>query len=88
MAGPILGTVQLSELSRFVRVLVPCRSSDFSYAFRPNDRWQLRENMVFHMYTVGKGLAFSETVVVTEDGGKRLTQTPRRLLSVPTQKVH
>ncbi|TIU44242.1 MAG: aminopeptidase P family protein [Mesorhizobium sp.] len=65
-----------------------CRSSDFSYTFRPNDRWKLRENMVFHMYTVGKGLAFSETVVVTKDGGKRLTQTPRRLLSVPMQKVH
>lgn len=64
-----------------------CRSSDFSYAFRPNDRWRLRENMVFHMYTVGKGLAFSETVVVTRNGGKRLTQTPRRLLSVPMDKV-
>lgn len=65
-----------------------CRSSDFSYTFRPTDRWTLRENMVFHMYTVGKGLAFSETVVVTKDGGKRLTQTPRRLLSVPMQSVH
>ncbi|WP_149903484.1 Xaa-Pro peptidase family protein [Mesorhizobium sp. SARCC-RB16n] len=62
-----------------------CRSSDFSYTFRPNDRWKLRENMVFHMYTVGKGLAFSETVVVTEDGGKLLTQTPRKLLSVPVK---
>lgn len=60
-----------------------CRSSDFSYTFRPTDRWKLRKNMVFHMYTVGKGMAFSETVVVTDDGGKRLTQTPRRLLSVP-----
>lgn len=65
-----------------------CRSSDFSYTFRPTDRWTLRENMVFHMYTVGKGLAFSETVVVTKDGGKRLTQTPRRLLCVPMHKIH
>ncbi|NEI73686.1 M24 family metallopeptidase [Rhizobium lusitanum] len=64
-----------------------CRSSDFSYTFRPNARWRLRENMVFHMYTVGKGLAFSETVVVTKEGGKRLTQTPRRLLSVPMRRA-
>ena len=64
-----------------------CRSSDFSYTFRPNDRWKLRENMVFHMYTVGRGLAFSETVVVTKGGGKLLTQTPRNLLSVPMKRV-
>jgi Xaa-Pro aminopeptidase len=64
-----------------------CRSSDFSYTFRPNDRWKLRENMVLHMYTVGKGLAFNETVVVTEDGGERLTRTPRKLLSVPMTNV-
>ncbi|TJW90544.1 MAG: M24 family metallopeptidase [Mesorhizobium sp.] len=59
------------------------RSSDFSYTFRPNDSWTLMENMVFHMYTVAKGMAFSETVVVTPDGGVRLTQTPRRVLEVP-----
>lgn len=61
------------------------RSSDFSYAFRPNDSWTLMENMVFHMYTVAKGLAFSETVVVTPDGGVRLTRTPRKLLAVPAR---
>ncbi|HMN14139.1 MAG TPA: Xaa-Pro peptidase family protein [Bellilinea sp.] len=65
-----------------------CRSSDFSYTFRPHDRWKLRENMVFHMYTVGRGMAFSETLVVTKDGGKRLTQAPRRLLSVSMRKFH
>ncbi len=59
------------------------RSSDFTYTFRPGDNWTLVENMVFHMYTVAKGLAFSETVVVTPDGGVRLTQTPRNLLVVP-----
>jgi Xaa-Pro dipeptidase len=63
------------------------RSSDFSFAFRPGDRWTLRENTVFHMYTVAKGLAFSETVVVTPEGGVRLTQTPRKVLSLPISRV-
>lgn len=59
-----------------------CRSSDFTYVFRPGDDWTLRRNMAFHMYTVSNGLAFSETVVVSDEGGVRLTQTPRELLSV------
>ena len=64
------------------------RSSDFTFAFRPNDRWMLREGMVFHMYTVAKGLAFSDTVVVTKDGAERLTLAPRNILSVSIKKVH
>lgn len=56
------------------------RSSDFSRVFLPDQHWPLEENMVFHVYTTAEGLGFSETVVVTGDGGKRLTKTPRRLL--------
>lgn len=59
-----------------------CRSSDFTYVFRPGDSWLLQRNMAFHMYTVSNGLAFSETVVVGDDGGVRLTASPRRLLNV------
>ena len=56
------------------------RSSDFSRVFLPDQHWPLEENMVFHVYTTAEGLGFSETVVVTPDGGRRLTRTPRRLL--------
>lgn len=59
-----------------------CRSSDFTYVFRPEDNWELKRNMVFHMYTVANGLAFSETVVVSDGGGVRLTEAPRKLLNV------
>ena len=57
------------------------RSSDFSRVFLPDQRWPLEENMVFHVYTTAEGLGFSETVVVTPHGGRRLTQTPRRILT-------
>lgn len=57
------------------------RSSDFSRTFLPNAQWRLEEGMVFHMYVSAQGLGFSETVVVTSAGGRRLTQTPRRMLS-------
>lgn len=56
------------------------RSSDFSRALLPDQLWELEENMVFHVYTTAAGLGFSETVVVTPEGGRRLTQTPRRIL--------
>lgn len=56
------------------------RSSDFSRVFLPDQHWALEEEMVFHVYTTAEGLGFSETVMVTPDGGRRLTQTPRRLL--------
>lgn len=56
------------------------RSSDFSRVFLPDQHWPLEENMVFHVYTTAEGLGFSESVVVTPEGGRRLTQTPRRML--------
>jgi Xaa-Pro dipeptidase len=56
------------------------RSSDFSYIFLPNSQWTLKAGMVFHMYASARGIAFSETVLVTENGGKRLTRLPRKIL--------
>jgi len=56
------------------------RSSDFSRVFLPDQHWPLEENMVFHVYTTAEGLGFSESVVVAPEGGRRLTQTPRRML--------
>lgn len=56
------------------------RSSDFSRVFLPDQHWPLEENMVFHVYTTAEGMGFSESVVVTPQGGRRLTQTPRRIL--------
>jgi Xaa-Pro dipeptidase len=62
-------------------VAIP-RTSDFTRVFVPNATWQLEENMVFHMYTMAQGMAFSETVQVTPQGGKRLTQLKRALFTV------
>jgi len=56
------------------------RPSDFSHAFLPTADWRLEEGMTFHMYVSARGLGFSETVLVTAAGGRRLTATPRRLL--------
>lgn len=56
------------------------RTSDFSRVFLPNADWRLEEGMAFHVYATAARLGFSETVVVTPTGGKRLTTTPRRLL--------
>ncbi|AYG69344.1 MULTISPECIES: Xaa-Pro peptidase family protein [unclassified Rhizobium] len=56
------------------------RTSDFSRVFLPNAGWQLEEGMVFHVYATAARLGFSETVVVTPKGGRRLTTATRRLL--------
>lgn len=57
------------------------RASDFTRTFNPTAEWLVQPNMVFHMYVSAHGLAFSESVLVTENGGQRLTQTPRLLYS-------
>jgi Xaa-Pro aminopeptidase len=57
------------------------RPSDFSRVFLPNARWELEAGMVFHMYVTAAGLGFSETVVVSAEGGRRLTATPRKMLA-------
>ena len=55
------------------------RTSDFTRLFVPNATWALESGMVFHMYVSALGLAFSETVLVTDAGAERLTRTDRVL---------
>lgn len=55
------------------------RTSDFTRLFVPTATWTLEPGMVFHMYVSAMGLAFSETVLVTDTGPERLTQTDRVL---------
>lgn len=56
------------------------RASDFSHVLLPTSDWPLEAGMVFHVYASAEGIGISETVLVTDDGGERLTRTPRRLL--------
>jgi Xaa-Pro aminopeptidase len=55
------------------------RTSDFTRLFVPTATWVLEPGMVFHMYVSAQGLAFSETVLVTDNGAERLTRSERRL---------
>jgi len=55
------------------------RTSDFTRLFIPTATWALEPGMVFHMYVAALGLAFSETVLVTDAGAERLTGTERVL---------
>ncbi|MCB1469208.1 MAG: aminopeptidase P family protein, partial [Rhizobiaceae bacterium] len=55
------------------------RTSDFNRVFHPKANWVLMPGMTFHMYLVADGIAFSETILVSEDGAERLTKLPRRL---------
>ncbi|MHA1108233.1 MAG: M24 family metallopeptidase [Alphaproteobacteria bacterium] len=56
------------------------RSSDFTRLFTAGAEWRLETGMTFHMYTsAAAGIAFSETVLVTDDGPVCLTRTERRL---------
>jgi Xaa-Pro dipeptidase len=61
----------------------PPRTSDFTRAFVPTADWVLEPGMVFHMYTGAGGMAFSETVLVSEDGPERLTHLERHLFVRP-----
>ncbi|WP_027803855.1 M24 family metallopeptidase [Paraburkholderia dilworthii] len=47
--------------------------------FMANDTWVLQAGMVFHMVVTANGIAFSETILVTENGAERLTTLPREL---------
>ncbi|TKI04620.1 M24 family metallopeptidase [Martelella alba] len=58
------------------------RPSDFSCSFHPKADWLLEKDMVFHMYISAQSLAFSETVRITDAGWERLTQFPRRLMTL------
>lgn len=57
------------------------RTSDFTRMFCPTSDWVLEAGMVFHMYAAAAGVSFSETVLVTESGQRRLTKLPRRLMT-------
>jgi Xaa-Pro aminopeptidase len=57
-------------------------TSDFTRIFLPNSQWELEPGMVFHMYVSASGVAFSETVLVTETGVECLTKSPRKLFEV------
>jgi Xaa-Pro aminopeptidase len=55
------------------------RTSDFNRVLHPMADWVLEAGMTFHMYLVADGLAFSETILVTEAGSERLTSVERKL---------
>ncbi|PZU85493.1 MAG: hypothetical protein DI528_12050 [Shinella sp.] len=55
------------------------RTSDHTRIFMPNETWAIEPNMVFHVIHYSEGMPFSETVLVTETGPVRLTQTPREI---------
>lgn len=55
------------------------RTSDFTRVFGPHVDYRLAAGMVFHMWVAADGLAFSESVLVTDAGGERLTRIERRL---------
>lgn len=59
-------------------VYIP-RTSDFTRVFQAGSDWRLEENTVFHMYAWAGGMAFSDTVVVTSQGGRRMTRLDRIL---------
>jgi Xaa-Pro dipeptidase len=56
-------------------------TSDFTRSFTPDADWIVEEGMALHMYTSARGLAFSETVVVTRDGVECLTKTERKVFA-------
>jgi Xaa-Pro dipeptidase len=55
------------------------RISEFTRTFHPHAEWVLESGMVFHMYISAQGLAFSETVLVTDKGAERLTRLEREV---------
>lgn len=54
------------------------RTSDHTRIFVPSAEWVLEPGMVFHMFMAVRGIAFGETILVTEGGHERLTRTPRK----------
>lgn len=55
------------------------KTSDFTRAFLPHSEWTIEAGMIFHMYTYAAGIAFSDTILVTDNGSERLTTTERKL---------
>jgi len=57
------------------------RISDFTHILTPLSDWELKVGMVLHMYTSAAGLAISDSVLVTETGIDRLTQSDRKIFA-------
>ncbi|MBN3853968.1 aminopeptidase P family protein [Paraburkholderia sp. Ac-20340] len=55
------------------------RTSDHTRIIAPKQQWTLQAGMVFHVVLHAYGLPFSETVLVTNNGPRRLTQLPRTM---------
>ncbi|MFS8931341.1 M24 family metallopeptidase [Cupriavidus taiwanensis] len=62
--------------------LVSQHTSDLYRCFTAEADWTLEAGMVLHMYTSARGFAVSETVLVTAEGGERLTLAPRQLFEI------
>jgi len=51
--------------------------------FNEQSDWTVREGMAFHMLALAKGFGISETMIVTGNGGERVTpRNPRELIVV------
>jgi Xaa-Pro dipeptidase len=68
-------------------VAIP-RTSDFTRCFLPNSDWVLEDGMMFHMYLAARGMAFSDTILVTANGSERLTTMDRRLCVARGSAAH
>lgn len=55
------------------------RTADHTRIMVPGQTWTLEENTVFHIILYSRGIAFSETVLVTKNGPERLTNVERKL---------
>jgi Xaa-Pro dipeptidase len=55
------------------------RTTDHTRILTPNATWRFEAGMVFHIFMAARGMAFGETVLVTDTGSERLTSMERRL---------
>lgn len=55
------------------------RTSDAHRRFTPAARWKLEPGMVFHMIATSNGIAFSDSILIRDDGPERLGRSERRL---------
>ncbi|MCC7275718.1 MAG: aminopeptidase P family protein [Alphaproteobacteria bacterium] len=55
------------------------RTSDHSRHLTPESRWPLEPGMVFHVIVSSQGIAFSETVLITDGPPESLGRSERRL---------
>lgn len=55
------------------------RTSDHTRILTPQQTWIFEPDTVFHVILFSEGLPFSETVHITEEGPRRMTQTRRQL---------